>query len=37
MPETVVIMGAGVTGLSTVYHLARRGRHRIVVVDKSPV
>lgn len=37
MPETVVIVGAGVTGLSTAYHLARRGRHRIVVVDKGPV
>jgi sarcosine oxidase, subunit beta len=32
-----VIVGAGVTGLSTAYHLARRGRHRIVVVDKGPV
>lgn len=36
MREPVVIVGAGVTGLSTAYHLARRGRHRIVVVDKGP-
>lgn len=36
MKPTVVIVGAGVTGLSTAYHLARRGGWRIVVVDKGP-
>src|SRR5579872_6874 len=34
---TVVIIGGGVTGLSTAYHLALRNFGRIVVVDKGPV
>ena len=36
MPD-VIVAGAGVTGLSTAYHLARGGRHRVVVIDKIPV
>jgi len=35
--STVVIVGAGVTGLSTAYHLALRNFGRIVVLDKGPV
>jgi glycine/D-amino acid oxidase-like deaminating enzyme len=34
---TTVIVGGGVTGLSTAYHLARRGHGRVVVVDKAAV
>ena len=34
---TVVIVGGGVTGLSTAYHLALRDFGRIVVLDKGPV
>jgi len=34
---TVAIIGAGVTGLSTAYHLALRKFGRIVVLDKGPV
>ena len=34
---TVVIVGGGVIGLSTAYHLARKGFGRIVVVEKGPV
>ncbi len=34
---TVVIVGAGVTGLSTSYHLARRNFGRIILIDKGPV
>src|SRR5215471_13060623 len=33
----VVIAGAGVTGLSTALHLARRKAGRIIVLDKGPV
>ena len=33
----VVIVGAGVTGLSTAYHLAKKRAGRIVVVEKGPV
>jgi glycine/D-amino acid oxidase-like deaminating enzyme len=36
MPE-VLIIGAGVTGLSTAYHLAKRKAGRITVVDKGPI
>jgi glycine/D-amino acid oxidase-like deaminating enzyme len=36
-PATVVIVGAGVTGLSTAYHLAKERAGRIIVVDKGPV
>ena len=34
---TVVIVGAGVTGLSTAYHLARQHFGRIILIDKGPV
>jgi sarcosine oxidase, subunit beta len=34
---TVVVVGAGVTGLSTSYHLARRNFGRIILIDKGPV
>jgi glycine/D-amino acid oxidase-like deaminating enzyme len=33
----VVIIGGGVTGASTAYHLAARGMREVVVVDKSVV
>lgn len=32
-----VILGAGVTGLSTAYHLARKGYGKVIVLDKGPV
>jgi sarcosine oxidase subunit beta len=35
--QNVIVIGAGVTGLSTAYHLARRSNVRVVVVDKGPV
>ena len=35
--NTAIIIGAGVTGLSTAYHLARRGYGRVTVLDKGPV
>lgn len=34
---TVVIIGGGVTGLSTAYHLALRNFGRIIVIDKGPI
>lgn len=34
---TTVIIGGGVTGLSTAYHLARKGYGRIILLDKGPV
>lgn len=34
-PRTALIVGGGVTGLSTAYHLARRGYGRVIVVDKD--
>jgi sarcosine oxidase subunit beta len=33
----VVIVGAGIMGVSTAYHLARRGAGRIVVVERDDV
>lgn len=36
-PRTAVIVGAGVTGLSTAYQLARMGYGRIIVFDKEGV
>ena len=36
-PNTVVIVGAGIVGLSTAFHLAEKGVERIVVVDKGKV
>ena len=35
MPE-IVILGAGVTGASVAYHLARRGCRDVVVFDRAP-
>jgi glycine/D-amino acid oxidase-like deaminating enzyme len=35
--QSAIIIGGGVTGLSTAYHLARRGYGRIIVLDKGPV
>jgi glycine/D-amino acid oxidase-like deaminating enzyme len=37
MDVRVVIVGAGVTGLSAAYHLARRGARRVVVLEKGRV
>ncbi len=37
MHNTVVIVGGGVTGLSTAYHLALRNFGRIIVIDKGPI
>ena len=34
---TTVIIGGGVTGLSTAYHLARKGFGRIILLEKGPV
>ena len=36
-PQSVVVIGAGVTGLSTAFHLAEKGVERVVVVDKGSV
>jgi glycine/D-amino acid oxidase-like deaminating enzyme len=33
----VIIVGAGVTGLSTAYHLAKRRFGKIILLDKGPV
>ena len=33
----VVIVGAGIMGVSTAYHLARRGAGRVVVVERDDV
>jgi sarcosine oxidase, subunit beta len=35
--STAVIIGGGVIGLSTAYHLARKGFGRIIVLEKGPV
>lgn len=34
---TAIIVGAGVTGLSTAYHLARKQYGRVILLDKGPV
>src|SRR6478609_582557 len=34
---TVVIVGGGVIGLSTAYHLARKRYGKIILLDKGPV
>ena len=34
---TVIVVGAGVTGLSTSYHLARHNFGRVILLDKGPV
>ena len=36
-PKTVVIVGAGIVGLSTAFHLAEKGVKKIVIVDKGRV
>ena len=36
-PQSVVVIGAGVTGLSTAFHLVEKGVERVVVVDKGSV
>jgi glycine/D-amino acid oxidase-like deaminating enzyme len=35
--STAIIIGAGVTGLSTAYHLAKKKFGRIILIDKGPV
>ena len=35
--STTVIVGGGVIGLSTAYHLARKGYGHIIVLEKGPV
>jgi sarcosine oxidase, subunit beta len=35
--STAVIVGGGVIGMSTAYHLARKGFGRIIVLEKGPV
>jgi sarcosine oxidase, subunit beta len=34
---TAIIIGGGVTGLSTAYHLARKNYGRIIIFDKGPI
>ncbi len=34
---TTIIIGGGVIGLSTAYHLARKGAGRVILLDKGPV
>ena len=36
-PRTVVIVGAGIAGLSTAFHLAEKGVEKIIVLDKGKV
>ena len=36
-PQSVVVIGAGVTGLSTAFHLVEKGVERVVIVDKGSV
>ena len=35
--KTAIVVGAGVTGLSTAYHLAKRGYGRVLVLEKDQV
>lgn len=34
--ETIVVLGAGVIGVTTAYYLARTGRYNVVVVERQP-
>ena len=36
-PEAVVVIGAGVTGLSTAFHLREKGVEQVIVIDKGTV
>ncbi|MCY4475367.1 MAG: FAD-binding oxidoreductase [Chloroflexi bacterium] len=36
-PQSVVVIGAGVTGLSTAFHLVEKGVDRVTVIDKGRV
>ena len=36
-PQSVVVIGAGVTGLSTAFHLVEKGVERVTVIDKGRV
>ena len=36
-PQSVVVIGAGVTGLSTAFHLVEKGVERVTVIDKGSV
>tara|TARA_Y100000588_G_scaffold172972_1_gene186834 strand:+ start:8764 stop:9969 length:1206 start_codon:yes stop_codon:yes gene_type:complete len=36
-PESVVVIGAGVTGLSTAFHLREKGVEQVTVIDKGTV
>ena len=36
-PKTIVIVGAGMTGLSTAFHLADKGASRIILLDKGRI
>ena len=35
--KTAIVIGAGVTGLSTAYHLAKRGYGRVQVLEKNEI
>lgn len=35
--QKILIVGAGCFGLSTAYHLLKRGYQNITVIDRSPV
>lgn len=37
MSATAIIIGGGVIGLSTAYHLARKGMAKIILLEKGPV
>lgn len=35
--KTAIVIGAGVTGLSTAYHLAKQGYGRVIVLEKNDI